>query len=226
MGTIGGNLNLDTRCRYVNQTAFWRIALGGGCLKSEGDVCHVVPGGRNCVAAMSSDCVPVAISLDGELELVSPRGRRRVPLSEYYGPDGTAHIKREPDELATALWVPSASGPRCTRYVKWTVRRSIDFPLVSVALRFDLEAGAAARIAGHRIVVGVLGAKPRVISGLDALVGRTLGDPTAAKMVCDAVHTQCKPLENVPFEAGYRRSILRVHVRRAIEAMAAELAHA
>src|SRR5262245_39945116 len=75
MGTLGGNVNLDTRCRYVNQTPFWRSAIGG-CLKSEGDVCHVVPGGRNCVAAMSSDTVPVLCTLQARLQPVGPAGVR------------------------------------------------------------------------------------------------------------------------------------------------------
>ena len=77
MGTLGGNVNLDVRCRYVNQTKFWRDALGGGCLKSEGNVCHVVPKGRNCVAALSADTVPVLVSLDATFDLVGGEAPRR-----------------------------------------------------------------------------------------------------------------------------------------------------
>ncbi len=219
MGTLGGNVNLDTRCRYVNQTEFWRSAIGG-CLKSEGDVCHVVPGGRNCVAAMSSDCVPVLISLGATAMLASPAGTREVVLGEYFVADGTRHTVRHDDEITTEIRVPLPTSPRRAAYTKWSVRHSIDFPLLSVALRFDLEHDAvSAPLADLRVVVGVLGARPREVTRLEELRGRSLDDPQVAVAVADRVHAQCKPLENVPYEAPYRREMLRVHVRRAIAAM-------
>lgn len=222
MGTLGGNVNLDTRCRYVNQTAFWREAIGGGCLKSEGNVCHVVPGGQNCVAAMSSDCVPVLISLGATIVLVGPQGRRELPLDKYYKPDGTDHTNRLPGELTTELRVPLAKGARRAAYAKWTVRKSIDFPLVSIALCFELERDDVhAKVAAASVVVGVLGAKPRVVSGLESVQGKPLSDPALARAVADAVHKQCKPLENVPYEAPYRRQMLAVYTRRAIEQLVA-----
>lgn len=221
MGTIGGNVNLDTRCRYVNQSHFWREALGGGCLKSEGKVCHVVPGGQNCVAAMSSDNVPVLISLDARIVLVGPEGTRELPLVDYYRADGIAHTTARPGEVTTELRVPLPTGPRRARYVKWSVRKSIDFPLVSVALRFDL-AEEQGPITAAKVVAGVLGAKPRVVTKLEAALGKRLADPAVARIVSEAAHAQCKPLENVPYEAPYRREMIRVYVRRAIEALAAE----
>ncbi len=224
MGTIGGNVNLDTRCRYVNQTHFWREALGGGCLKSEGDVCHVVPGGRNCVAAMSSDNVPVLISLGATIVLVGPEGAREIALDDYYRADGIAHTTAKPGEVTTELRVPLPTGPRRTRYVKWSVRKSIDFPLLSVALRFDLADdatdAAGSAIMAVKVVAGVLGSRPRTVSKLDEVVGKKFGDPAVARIVSDATFAQCKPLENVPFEAPYRREMLRVYTRRAIEALA------
>ena len=222
MGTLGGNVNLDTRCRYVNQSQFWREAIGGGCLKSEGNVCHVVPGGRNCVAAMSSDCVPVLISLGATIVLVGPEGQRELPLDQYFKADGIQHTKREAGELTTELRVPLSDRPRRAAYAKWTVRKSIDFPLVSVALCFDLERDEVdAPVLDATVVVGVLGAKPRIVSGLEAAIGKKLSDPALARLVADAVHKQCKPLENVPFEAPYRRQMLAVYTRRAIEALVA-----
>jgi 4-hydroxybenzoyl-CoA reductase beta subunit len=217
MGTLGGNLNLDTRCRYVNQTQFWREAIGGGCLKSEGNVCHVVPGGRNCVAAMSSDCVPVLISLDAEIVLAGPDGERVVPAAKYFKADGLRHTVRDDAELTTKIRVPLAIGPRRCTYAKWTVRKSIDFPLVSVALRFDLEADDAhATVTNASVVVGVLGSKPRVITNLEDAIGKKLSDPALARLLGSAVYKQCKPLENVPYEAPYRRQMLEVFTRRAI----------
>lgn len=222
MGTIGGNVNLDTRCRYVNQTSFWREAVGGGCLKSEGNVCHVVPGGRNCVAAMSSDCVPVLISLGASVVLVGGQGQRELPLEDYYCADGIRHTTRRDDELTTELRVPLPGGPRRSHYAKWTVRGSIDFPLISVALRFELaEDRVDAAVTAAHVVVGVLGAKPRRVTKLEDVLGRPLDDRGLAQAVAERVHKQCKPLENVPYEGPYRRQMLRVHTRRAIEAMVA-----
>lgn len=219
MGTLGGNINLDTRCRYVNQTQFWRSAIGG-CLKSEGDVCHVVPKGRNCVAAMSSDCVPVLISLDARIVLVGAGGRRELPLADYFHADGIRHTVREDDEVTTHLVLPLPHGPRRTHYEKWTVRKSIDFPLVSVALRMDLSADHGdGSIDDVKVVVGVLGSKPREVTRLSDVIGRKLSDPAVPELVAERVHKQCKPLENVPYEAAYRRRMIRVLTRRAVDAM-------
>lgn len=221
MGTLGGNVNLDTRCRYVNQTHFWRTAIGG-CLKAKGDVCHVVPKGRICVAAMSSDLVPVLGSLDATLVNQGPQGRREMPVLDYYGPDGTKHIKRLDGEVTREVRVPIPAGATRARYAKWTVRKSIDFPLVSVALRFDLASDSVdAALTGVSVVVGVLGSKPRTLTRLDDVLGLKLSDPTVAETVAERAYAQCKPLENVPYDAPYRRQMIRVHTQRAIEAIVA-----
>jgi 4-hydroxybenzoyl-CoA reductase subunit beta len=220
MGTLGGNVNLDTRCRYVNQTEFWRGAIGGGCIKSEGDVCHVVPKGRNCVAALSSDSVPVLIALEAVFVLVGPEGERRVDAAAYFKADGTAHTVRTDGELLTQIRIPLPTCARRTEYVKWSVRKSIDFPLVSVALRFDMDGdGNEATIAAVHVVAGVLGAKPRRVTKLDECVGKTLADPEVARIVSETAFKQCKPLPNVPYETDYRRQMIKVHTRRAIESM-------
>ena len=221
MATIGGNLNLDTRCRYVNQTAFWRSAIGG-CLKSEGNVCHVVPKGRNCVAAMSSDCAPVLVTLDARVALLSQDGEREVRVADYYNTDGVNHLNKQPHELLTEVRVPVLPSSARTTYAKWTVRDSIDFPLVSVALRFDLaDDRIDAPIQSVHACVGVLNAKPRVIKRLDAVRGMTLTDDTTRRHIAAIVHAQCKPLENVPYEAPYRRKMIPVYARRAIEQLVA-----
>jgi 4-hydroxybenzoyl-CoA reductase subunit beta len=217
MGTIGGNLNLDTRCRYVNQTHFWREAIGGGCLKSEGKVCHVVPGGQSCVAAMSSDCVPALISLDARIALIGPGGERELALNDYYTTDGVFHLNRARDEFTTELRIPLPRAPRRSTYCKWTVRRSIDFPLISLALRFDLEAERDdAPISAARVCLGVLAARPKLLSRADALIGKRLSDPMTADLLCDLLAKQAKPLENVPYEALYRRKMIPVYARRAL----------
>ncbi len=216
MGTIGGNVHLDTRCRYVNQTEFWRGAIGG-CLKSGGTVCHVVPGGKSCVAAMSSDCVPVLTTLEAKVALLGPAGEREVPIADYYDTDGVSHVKKDPQELCTEIRVPLPAGPWRTGYRKWTVRGSIDFPLVSIALRFDLESSSTrARIRRAMVCLGVLAARPKLLKS-DALVGKPLADPEVRRLLGEMCEKQGKPLDNVPYEAGYRRKVLPVHARRALD---------
>ncbi len=221
LGTLGGNLHLDVRCRYVNQTPLWREALGG-CLKSHGDRCHVVPGGQTCVAALSSDCAPVLVALDATLTLHGPAGARTVALADYYRADGINHTGRANGELATEVRVPLAPGPRRETYVKWTVRKSIDFPLISIALRFDLADDAvAAPIVAARVVVGALASTPKAVRKLEALRGKRLDDPATAAAISALVAAQCKPLPNLPYDADYRRAVLPVHVRRGIAALVA-----
>ncbi len=215
MATLGGNVNLDTRCRYVNQSEFWRSAIGG-CLKSEGDVCHVVPKGRSCVAAMSSDCVPVLISLGAFLLLVGPRGEREVLLADYYSSDGIKHTLADPGEITAEIRVPLGAIATRSSYSKWTVRKSIDFPLVSIAMSFELESDSAdAVITGATICLGVLAAKPKILRS-DKLVGMVLSDPATAELVGELCYKQGKTLDNVPYEAGYRRKMLRVFASRAL----------
>jgi 4-hydroxybenzoyl-CoA reductase subunit beta len=222
MATLGGNINLDTRCRYVNQTHFWRSAISG-CLKSEGDVCHVVPGGQSCVAAMSSDCAPVLITLDATIVNVGPNGSREILLGDYYNSDGIKHINILPGEITTEIRIPLPARPQRARYAKWTVRKSIDFPLISVAMRFDLEHDSDdAAIASARICLGVLASRPKLLKKTESLVGRRLSDPVTVDAIAALVHTQGKPLENVPYEAEYRRKMLPVYTRRALLTRRAE----
>ncbi|HTE49574.1 MAG TPA: FAD binding domain-containing protein [Kofleriaceae bacterium] len=216
MGTIGGNVHLDTRCRYVNQTEFWRGAIGG-CLKSGGTVCHVVPGGQSCVAAMSSDCVPVLTTLEARVALSGPAGEREVAIADYYDTDGISHVKKDPQELCTEVRVPLPAGPWRTGYRKWTVRGSIDFPLVSIALRFDLDGDTVrARIRRAVVCLGVLAARPKLLR-TDPLKGRPLADPDVRRLLGEICEKQGKPLDNVPYEAAYRRKVLPVHARRALD---------
>jgi len=177
--------------------------------------------------------------LSGELASQAER-RCHAPLYEIYGSTESGQLASrrttagpswelladveldQAGELTTELRVPVPDRPRRAAYAKWTVRKSIDFPLVSVALCFDLERDEVdAPVLDATVVVGVLGAKPRVVSGLEAAIGKKLSDPALARLVADAVHKQCKPLENVPFEAPYRRQMLAVYTRRAIEALVA-----
>ncbi len=206
--TLGGNLCLDTRCRYVNQSPLYRQSLGG-CLKSHGDTCHVVAGGTSCVAALSADTVPVLVALEAELDLVGPAGARGLALSELYNSDGRQHLSLRPGELLRSVRLPRLEASTRVVYRKWRPRHSLDFPLVSLALRLDLDPPC---VRDGQLVVGVLGPRPRVLP-LTRLAGRPLDRELAEEI--GRLAGSCRPLANVPYDEAYRRQRLEVEARRA-----------
>ncbi len=220
MGTLGGNLCLDTRCTYYNQTAFWRGALGY-CLKKSGTVCHVVPAGKRCVAAHSSVVATMLIALDATLELTSRAGARTLPVEEFFVGDGVKNTVRRPDELVTRITIPAAARGLATGYQKLRPRQAIDFPMLSVAFAARLEGGACERA---KLVVSALAARPRVIAGLDALVRGKALDADTLSAVARAAHQQCHPLPNVAYDTDWRRAMVPVFVTRAIRDALEEMA--
>ena len=212
MGTLGGNLCLDTRCTYYNQTFFWREALGF-CLKKDGVHCHVVPQGKRCVAAHSSDVAPVLISLGAEVEIANAAGRRWLPVEEFFVPDGVHNNVLESGDLVTRIRVPAAARGMAVGYQKLRPRGAIDFPMLSVAFAARMD---GATCASARLVVSALAAKPRLVNGLDALVlGRTLDDD-AIEAIAQSAYKQCRPQTNVPYDADYRHEMVPVFVKRAV----------
>lgn len=212
-GTIGGNLCLDTRCTYYNQTAFWREALGY-CLKKDGDVCHVTKVGAKCVAAHSADTPPVLMTLDAVAVLVGHEGERELPVRDFFVSDGVVNTRRAPDEVVTEIRIPLASAERKQAYAKLRHRKSIDFPLLTVAIAADVDGDGTVRsIEG---VVTALGARPRVLSGWgDVAEGRKLDEEVVDELAARA-HQQCHPLENIIVDAEWRRAMVPVFVRRAL----------
>ena len=211
MGTLGGNLCLDTRCSYYNQTFFWRQSLGF-CLKKDGTVCHVVPQGRRCVAAHSSDVAPVLITLGAHVEVASAAGRRTLPVEEFFVGDGIHNNVLEPGQMVTRLFLPAAARGLRAGYQKLRPRLAIDFPMLSVAF----AARGRDVCESARLVVSAIAARPRSISGVDEAVrGRPLG-PDTADALAEIARRQCQPLINVPYDQDYRREMVPVFVRRAV----------
>ncbi|MEJ7727747.1 MAG: FAD binding domain-containing protein [Polyangiaceae bacterium] len=217
MGTLGGNVCLDTRCRYYNQTYFWRKALGF-CLKKDGTVCHVVKGGQRCVAAASNDSAPTLIALGADIELLGPKGERRVPAADFYTADGIKNTVLEPGEVVVRVSLPVVPG-RKSAFEKLRRRGAIDFPLLSVAARVDRAPAAGSEQGPLRacdVVVSALGARPR---RLRAAAKVAPGVPTAglATQLADAAFAECKPLTNLDEDAEWRRDMVRVFVKKAME---------
>jgi 4-hydroxybenzoyl-CoA reductase subunit beta len=218
-GTLGGNVCLDTRCTYYNQTAFWRQALGF-CLKKDGEVCHVTKVGRKCVAAHSADTPPVLMTLDAIAVLEGPEGRREIPIQDFFVADGITNTRRSPDEILTEVLVPLASARRRQAYAKLRQRRSIDFPLLTIAIAADCDPDGTVRTI-QGVVTG-LGSRPRVLTGWDdAAAGRGLDDEVIDELAARA-HRQCHPLENIIVDPEWRRAMVAVYVRRALEEVRAD----
>ena len=215
MGTLGGNLCLDTRCTYYNQTYFWRDALGF-CLKKDGEVCHVTKVGKKCVAAHSADTPPVLMTLNAVIDLISPGGTRTVPVHDFFIADGIWNSVRRRDEIVTRVRIPLPHASVVTSFTKVRQRNSIDFPLLNIAVAADLVGDAVRDL---RIVVSALGARPRVVTGLDKVaVGKTFSADTI-DAAAERAFQQCHPLENIIVDPDWRREMVRVYVKRALRGL-------
>ncbi len=218
MGTVGGNVMLDTRCRYINQTHFWRKALGF-CLKKDGTVCHVVSGGSRCVAAASNDTAPALLTLGASLVLRRVDGERMVKLDDFFHADGTANTKLAQGELLVAVRVPAQRAGHRGAYVKLRSREAIDFPQLGVAARVDVEDGV---VVDADVALVALQARPVRLKGVaDLLRGKREGEAaleTALDQVGERAYKQCHPMPNVPGDHEYRHEMVPVFVRRALRA--------
>jgi 4-hydroxybenzoyl-CoA reductase subunit beta len=221
MGTLGGNVLLDTRCQWYNQTYFWRQALGF-CLKKDGTLCHVVEGGSKCVAAASNDTAPPLMTLRAELVIEHARGRRTLPIDDLWLADGAYNKKLEPGEVLVEVRIPPTGAGHRGAYGKLRERGSIDFPLFGVAVRLELDAAGAVDTADA--VVTALQARPlRLKRFQEHLRGRVPGTSEfedGARLAADAAHTQCHPMPNIPGDDAWRREMVPVYVRRTILAAA------
>jgi 4-hydroxybenzoyl-CoA reductase subunit beta len=221
MGTLGGNVMLDTRCQWINQSYFWRQALGF-CLKKDGTLCHVVQGGQKCVAAASNDSAPALTSLNATLAFQSSAGRRALPIEELWRADGIWNKVTGPEDLLVSIEVPAQVAGHRGAYGKLRDRGSIDFPLLGVAVRLDCDDREA--VVDADVVLVALQARPvRVKHVSDALRGAVLGTDAFAEAVEEAArlaHKQCHPLPNIPGDPDYRRAMIPVYVRRTLRAAA------
>ncbi len=213
MGTLGGNICLDTRCRYYNQTYFWRKSLGF-CLKKDGTVCHVVRGGSKCVAAASNDTAPVLIALEADIHLLGPSGARVVKAHDFYVADGIKNTVLEPGELVVRVSITRRAGRRSS-FEKLRRRHAIDFPLLSIAVRLDVSGMETPRIDAADVVVSALGARPRRVRAASRVRPGTAFD-LASRELTLAAYAECKPLPNVDDDTEWRREMVPALVERAI----------
>jgi 4-hydroxybenzoyl-CoA reductase subunit beta len=211
MGTIGGNLCLDTRCTYYDQTYEWRKAIDF-CMKKDGRTCWVATSSPKCLAVSSTDTAPMLQALGASVTLVSIRGERVLPLGELYANDGISYLTRQPDEILTTIRLPSSSGWR-SAYWKLRRRGSFDFAVAAAAVAVKLEGPLVAEV---RIVLGAVASRP-VESGRAAALLR--GSELTDDLIDEAAATAsevAKPMDNTDFELTWRKHMVRTLVRNAL----------
>jgi len=212
LATLGGNVCLDTRCNYYDQSYEWRKSINF-CLKKDGTTCWVAPGSSKCMAVSSTDTGPALMALGARVRLVSHSGEREVLLSDLYNNDGIDYIKRRPDEILAEVLLDSLHGWRST-YWKLRRRGSFDFPVLSVA--------AAARLSRDKvveeahIVVGAAACRPLAArEAVNSLLGRPLNQPAIEEAAALAARV-AKPLDNTDFDMTWRKRVTAEFVSYAL----------
>jgi len=216
MGSIGGNLLLDTRCNYYDQNYEWRKAIHF-CMKKDGDICWVAPSSPRCWAVQSSDCAPVMVAIGAKVKLVSSSGERVIGAAELYHDDGIQHLNKRPDELLTEILLPPVNGFRAT-YWKLRRRGSFDFPVLGVATCVRLAGDGTVEDA--KIIVGGVGSSPlEAILAQRAIIGKKLTDETI-KESSAAAYPAAKPLDNTDFAMTWRKDMARYYVEGTLRELA------
>jgi 4-hydroxybenzoyl-CoA reductase subunit beta len=216
MGTIGGNICLDTRCLWYNQSLTWRKGCGF-CIKKDGDLCHVAPGGTKCWAAFSGDTPPALLCLKAEIEIASAKGTRRIPLDDFYTGLGDHYRNLQPNELITRIFLPASSAGYCGVYRKLRVRGSIDYPLAGVAVVMKRSNG---HVANARIGITAVNPAPLLVKDASELLAGKAVDEALAEAAGDLAAKISKPLTTSALTPEYRREMIRVFTKRAVLAAA------
>ena len=213
MGTIGGNLCLDTRCNWYDQSLFWRTAEGY-CMKTHPSVvCRVAPSSPRCLAVASADTVPALIALGAKVSVENAGGRRELDLAELYREDGIRYLAIGRDDVVVSVTLPDATGWRST-YLKLRDRNSFDFPIAGVAVAVRLDGST---VTEARIAVTALGSRPIAVDA-KALVGSKLEDDAIAA-AADAVHKAARPMDNTSGTISQRKRAARVFTERALRSL-------
>ena len=220
--TIGGNLCLDTRCIYYNQSEFWRSGLRA-CFKLGGDICNAVEKGRRCQAVYQGDLGPVLIALGAEVKIASAKGKKIIPLAEFFTGKGEKPNVLKPDEILVEVQIPPSGRGVAGTYEKLRVREGMDFPMAGVAV--VVKTNRDGTIEQAKIVLGAVGPSPiEVVKAAGLLEGRKPTDELLQSVSRESMD-RAQPVGNLAMNASYRRKMVGVLVRRALRralAMASE----
>jgi 4-hydroxybenzoyl-CoA reductase subunit beta len=212
MGTIGGNISLETRCWYFNQSHFWRKSIEK-CRKFGGEVCHVVKGGDRCYAYFAADTVPVLVALGAKVKIRSSEGERECDLKEIYTQDGKSPNNLKVGDLITEITIPISPGKSGNAYKKLRLRGAIDFPLVGAAVNLSLDGGSCQDV---KVVLGAVESGPIEVEGVEeVLKGKEIKEGLIEE-VGELARKAAKPVVNTATSPGYRRKMAGVFTRRAL----------
>lgn len=215
--TLGGNILLDTRCYYFNQSHFWRESKGY-CLKADGDVCLVVPQKEICYATYSGDTAPVLMCYGADVGLAGPEGRRRVPMRDFFRHDGIARFVKKRSEILTDVRFPDDAPSLRAGYEKLRIRDTIDFPLVGVAVGLRLSDDGA--LADLSVVVNATNTTPLLMDAVTReFIGQPLSQETAAAVAAQ-VKARTTPYRNVWLSPQYRKEMVGVLTERLLMRLA------
>ena len=212
MGTIAGNICLDTRCLWYNQSLTWRKGCGF-CIKKDGDLCHVAPGGTKCWAAFSGDTPAALLCLDAELEIASSDRTFRISLVDFYTGLGDNYRKLQPHELVTRIFLPARSAGYRGLYRKLRIRGSIDYPLAGVAVAMKRSNG---HVTDAKIGITAVNPAPMLVKGASQLLAGHVVDEAIAEAAGDLAAKVSKPLTTSALTPEYRREMIRVFTKRAV----------
>ena len=216
MGSIGGNLLLDTRCNYYDQNYEWRKAIHF-CMKKDGEICWVAPSSPRCWAVQSSDCAPVMVAIGAKVKLVSSSGERMISAAELYNDDGIRHLNKRPDELLTEIHLPPVNGWRAT-YWKLRRRGSFDFPVLGVAISLKLSEDGT--VEDSKIILGGVGSHPvEAVAAQKVIAGKKLTEDVIRE-AAQAAYQPAKPLDNTDFAMTWRKEMARVYVSGTLRELA------
>ncbi len=217
MGTIGGNLCQGNRCRFYNQSPFWR-SVRSPCFKVGGRICHVVPvrtgqKAKECHSAYCGDVAPVLIALGSQIKVSGPDGERSFPLRKLYTQDGIKPLVFKKGEILKEVFIPSPSGENL--YLKWRVRNSLEFPIVSLAVCVDT--GGDRRIKSARIVFSGVGPGPVEAAESEKLLKNGLLDDRLIEKVSTQAIKEISPMRTSLHSPAYKRKMAGILLRQALE---------
>ncbi|HBY92731.1 MAG TPA: 4-hydroxybenzoyl-CoA reductase [Chloroflexi bacterium] len=216
-GTIGGNLCVDTRCTYYDQTEHWRRSINY-CLKKDGEVCWVAPGSPRCWAVSSSDTAPVMVALGAQVHLVGPSGERTEPVAAIYGTDGIDYLAgKQANEIITSITLPVVEGTE-NIYLKLRRRGSFDFPILGVAVALRREPDGTVRDA--RVVLGAVESFPLRVPAAEVLLNGQRLTPEVIEAAAAVCRKPARPLDNTDLTLYYRSKMVPVFVARALRRLA------
>ncbi len=207
--TLGGNLCLDTRCVFYNQSEWWRRS-NDYCLKHGGETCHVAPQGKRCHAAFSGDVAPAMIALDASVEIADAAGVRLVPLADLYADDGAAPLRLGAGELLAAVVVPPQPQGARSGYRKARIRGAMDFPLAGVAARATFDGG---RLTGLRLALTGTNSRPLLLADTEELCGGAI-DEAMLGLLAKRISKQVSPMRTTVTVSNYRRQVAIVLAQR------------